>query len=396
MSAASLRHALVIVCLVLFQGLFVTQALAQTCSAPQAITFGTPTQPTSTAPNAVGDLLIGSTVVGTYEIDIAGLYTRDDIYINSAGTTLSFLSYTGAYSLANGFYSLKITPNAGSVINAGTVKFTGKSTYTGTGLWGRAFSGYNNFSQFYVDGTNVTSVVVENDTQGGVDYLNSPLSPGSSLTFGTNYTTLDSVNSSGRKSTGPAFTLDYNFPELSSGDSSTFVFQKTNSSPDGTFANETHDFIFDATGCVVPTDPASLVTVKTRSSGSATPAEGDTVSYQITVTNQGAGQATSVSLTDSLPAGLTAATGNGTVSQGSYDSTSGLWTIGTIDAGSSATLTLTGTVDAGQAGNTIINTTTAATGAQPDPTTLGDDLTETVVVSALGIFDFQIANRKCG
>ena len=160
MSAASLRRTLVIVCLILFQGLFVTQAIAQTCSAPQAITFGIPTQPTALVPNAAGNLLIGSTVIGTYEVDIPGLYTRDDIYIDSAGTTLSLLSFTGSYALVNGYYSLRITPNSGSAISAGVVKFTGKSTFTGTGLWGRTFAGYNNFSAFYVGGTNVSSVRV--------------------------------------------------------------------------------------------------------------------------------------------------------------------------------------------------------------------------------------------
>jgi hypothetical protein len=44
-------------------------------------------------------------------------------------------------------------------------------------------------------------------------------------------------------------------------------------------------------------------------------------------------------------------------------------------------LTITGTVDAGQGGNTITNIATAATGDQVDPTTVGDDLEEAVVVN---------------
>ena len=43
---------------------------------------------------------------------------------------------------------------------------------------------------------------------------------------------------------------------------------------------------------------------------------------------------------------------------------------------------MTGTIDAGQAGNTITNVTTAATGDQVDPSTVGDDLEEAVVVEA--------------
>ncbi|NOR87782.1 MAG: T9SS type B sorting domain-containing protein, partial [Bacteroidales bacterium] len=78
---------------------------------------------------------------------------------------------------------------------------------------------------------------------------------------------------------------------------------------------------------------------------------------------------------------LTANGNNGTVSQGTYNPTSGLWTIGTIDNGDIATLSLEGTVDTGQGGNTITNITTTATGDQDDPTDVGDDLSESVVVN---------------
>ena len=54
--------------------------------------------------------------------------------------------------------------------------------------------------------------------------------------------------------------------------------------------------------------------------------------------------------------------------------------MGTIADGGSAILTLEGTVDVGEGGNTITNVTTAASGDQPDPSTVGDDLDEAVVV----------------
>ena len=72
---------------------------------------------------------------------------------------------------------------------------------------------------------------------------------------------------------------------------------------------------------------ANLVTVKTLASGDSTPAEGDTVTFQIEVTNNGGAQATNVSLTDSLPAGITFTAD--TTTQGSYDPATGLFTIGT-------------------------------------------------------------------
>ena len=129
---------------------------------------------------------------------------------------------------------------------------------------------------------------------------------------------------------------------------------------------------------VTVNDAADLVTVKTLISGDATPAEGDTITYQIEVTNNGGAQATNVSLVDQLPSGVTLV--GGTVTQGSYDAGTGIWTIGTLNDGAVATITFDATVDAGQGGNTILNVTTAATGDQMDPSTVGDDLDEEIVV----------------
>ncbi len=125
---------------------------------------------------------------------------------------------------------------------------------------------------------------------------------------------------------------------------------------------------------------ANLVTVKTLTSGDATPSIGSTVTYQITVTNNGPGNAGNVTLTDALPAGLTATATNGTVTAGTYAAPT--WTIPAHANGASATLTLEGTVNTGQAGSTITNTTTAASSNRVDPTTTGDDLTEVVNVVA--------------
>ena len=107
--------------------------------------------------------------------------------------------------------------------------------------------------------------------------------------------------------------------------------------------------------------------MKTLASGNSSPAEGDTVTFQIVVDNNGAAQATNVSLADLLPAGLTATANNGVASQGSYDAVTGVWTIGTIANGSIATLTLEGTVDVGEGGNTINNITTCLLYTSPSP-----------------------------
>lgn len=138
------------------------------------------------------------------------------------------------------------------------------------------------------------------------------------------------------------------------------------------------NFLVTAMTPFIPTD-VDLVTTKTLISATATPSEGGIVTFQIDVTNNGGADATGVTLTDLLPAGLTATAANGAVTAGTYDAASGLWTLGALADGASATLTIEGTVDAGQVGNIIANTLAApASGDQTDPTTQGDDLTESV------------------
>ncbi|MDT0556987.1 DUF7507 domain-containing protein, partial [Patiriisocius hiemis] len=124
---------------------------------------------------------------------------------------------------------------------------------------------------------------------------------------------------------------------------------------------------------------ADLVTVKTLTSGNPTPAETDTVTFTITVTNNGPDTANNISLNDVIPSGLTPTINNGNVSAGTY--TSPTWSIPSLINGASATLTIEGTVDIGQDGNTITNNTTAASGDENDPSTAGDDLSESVVVT---------------
>jgi uncharacterized repeat protein (TIGR01451 family) len=82
---------------------------------------------------------------------------------------------------------------------------------------------------------------------------------------------------------------------------------------------------------------ADLVLTKTAST--ATPAIGQSFSWTVTVSNSGPNAATNVTATDVLPAGVTFV--SSAPSQGTYNSGTGLWTIGTIANGASATLVIT-------------------------------------------------------
>src|SRR5262249_3660664 len=65
---------------------------------------------------------------------------------------------------------------------------------------------------------------------------------------------------------------------------------------------------------------------------------GDTVTFTVTLKNNGPNDATGVALHDLLPAGLTFV--SATPLQGSYNSTTGTWMVGTVASGASTTLIL--------------------------------------------------------
>ncbi|MDH3796370.1 MAG: DUF11 domain-containing protein, partial [Flavobacteriaceae bacterium] len=163
--------------------------------------------------------------------------------------------------------------------------------------------------------------------------------------------------------------------DVADGSTITNTATVTSLSTDNNPANDSSD---DSTNITALSD---LVTVKTLSSGSATPDTGDAIEFTITVNNAGPSDALGVSLTDLLPAGLTL-TGN-TPSSGSYNLSTGLWDGFDVMAGTSETLVLSASVDVDQAGQTIQNITTTAVSTSPlNPDTTGDDLEETVTVTA--------------
>jgi uncharacterized repeat protein (TIGR01451 family) len=95
------------------------------------------------------------------------------------------------------------------------------------------------------------------------------------------------------------------------------------------------------------------------------PGIGNNVTYTVTVTNGGGLSTTGVSVKDLLPAGLTYV--SSTPSQGSYDSSTGTWTVGTISNGASPTLTITASVNAGSVGTTITDTAQVLASDLTDP-----------------------------
>ena len=100
------------------------------------------------------------------------------------------------------------------------------------------------------------------------------------------------------------------------------------------------------------------------------PAEGDTPVFTIKLRNAGPDTATGIVLRDSLPAGLSHVAD--LPSQGGYDSGTGLWSVGGVAAGDSATLELTVLVEAGTGGQELSNSAWIQASDQADHSP-GDD-----------------------
>ena len=103
----------------------------------------------------------------------------------------------------------------------------------------------------------------------------------------------------------------------------------------------------------------------TKTVNNASPNTGDTVTYLVTLNNAGPDAATGVNVTDLLPSGVQFVSNN--LSVGSYNPATGLWNVGSLAAGNSATLELIGTVNSlGETTNTA--QVSAADQADPDST----------------------------
>ncbi len=117
---------------------------------------------------------------------------------------------------------------------------------------------------------------------------------------------------------------------------------------------------YESTVCYVPGSDLQV----NKTVDNAFPVEGATVTYTVEVFDAGPANATGVVVDDLLPAGVNYVSHR--AGQGSYDETTGVWTVGSILRRATATLDITVTVDLGTAESTITNTATVVAVDQGD------------------------------
>jgi uncharacterized repeat protein (TIGR01451 family) len=114
-------------------------------------------------------------------------------------------------------------------------------------------------------------------------------------------------------------------------------------------------------------DPTTIVSSAdlslTKTVNNSAPTINANVTFTVTLSNAGATNATGVAAKDQLPAGLSFV--SATPSAGtSYNSTSGVWTVGAMSSGASATLQIVAKVTAS---GTLTNTAQVTAANEPDP-----------------------------
>ena len=97
---------------------------------------------------------------------------------------------------------------------------------------------------------------------------------------------------------------------------------------------------------------------------------GSTGTFTITATNNGPDTANNIQINDPIPNGFTA----GTPTIGSYNPTTGIWTITSLANGQTATLTFSKTMTATDAGTTTTNKATATWTEYPSTTTIPNSI----------------------
>ena len=128
----------------------------------------------------------------------------------------------------------------------------------------------------------------------------------------------------------------------------------------------------------------------TKTVDKASPNVGDTVTYVITVTNNGPQSSLDVKIKDLLPSGVTYV--SSTVTEATYVSATGIWgSLNNLDLlnGETQKLTIKAKVNAGTAGTALINTATITYASQGDGVPANNTAT---VTSAVGNADMSLTN----
>lgn len=320
---------------------------------------------------SVGALAVGATSTLSI-VATVGAGTTGQTIVNTASLTATAQPDTNAAnnsasaSISVGYVDLAI---AKSVSNSAPVP-GGSIAYTVT---------VSNVSS-----ANATGVVITDQLPSGLTFVSA------TVTVGT-YSNATHLWTLGNLSAGGSAVLTLN-AIVNAGTSGLTIVNEARitgrNQPDTNTLNDIASVLIAVGG----TDVQLMKTVS-----NAAPAVNGTTIWTISVHNAGPATATSVAVTDQLPSGISGvSTGNNiqyTASQGTYTSTTGVWSVGTLAVGATATLSIPTTVNAGSGGLNITNVAMLTGLDQADVSSANDIASATIAVSGTDLAVTKTVNN---
>ena len=266
-----------------------------------------------------------------------------------------------------------ITANGKGIALAGTSTgnvFTSNAIFKNTGLGidlgnngptandaGDADTGPNNLQNYPV----LTAV----NSAGGNTTITGTLNSTSNTTFRLDFFANDACNPSGFGE-GQTFLDSFKVTTNANGNASFTATLTGITVPAGAAvtatATDANNNTSEFSACFKPGNIQLADLALTKKADKTQYTVGDQVTYTITLGNKGPAIATGIVVTDIVPTGVTFS--QATASAGTYNNTTGKWSISSLNNGSQATLTIKGIIT--QSG-TIINTAEVTASNQPDP-----------------------------
>lgn len=264
---------------------------------------------------------------------LVGVSTRNrDITVGSPGDEVSSVTYGGENMIfvgtegsntdAETFIFMMIDPPSGTA-NV-VVNFTAALGGNNAGVVGVVT--YSNVDQvnpigsyFSSAGNSAAPSLTVNSTNTGQIVYNVLAATTDATTVTTNSKQLERWFNNANRPVGSGYTRD--------GQSSSTTLSYTLSASQR----------WSLSGVAINAMPEADLSVS-KAVNNSTPFRGQTISFTVTATNNGPDYAPNVLVTDVLPAGYTFV--SATPSVGTYNSSNGVWDIGTLNASASATLTL--------------------------------------------------------
>ena len=345
----------------------------------------------------------GLSATGTYTITV-GPSAVNDALGTPLNTVLTSNVYSNDYYATGSVFSKLSEPTHGTIIfnSAGTFTYTPTNSYAGDdsftykiclGTPNQSICSNTATVLISVDGSADVSVskTISNATPNvgsNVVFILTAINSGPNLALGVNvtdalpagYTYVSNTTAAGSfDSTTGVWTVG----SLANASSATLQITAT-VNPTGNYTN-TASISSDSTDPGISNNSASVSASPVPQSdisisgsvNNASQSIGSSVTFTITVTNSGPNNATGVNVSDLLPNGFTYT--SSTVDSGTYDNSTGIWTISNLSNGSSVTLTITAIVN--NSGN-YTNTAVVSSNTN-DPTSSNNSSSQEVTPGAV-------------